>query len=187
MEIIKLESKDLALSAVFASLYAVAVIIQGLTASASIQLRVADCLIPLVALFGPPSIIGVSVGCFFSNAYLSASMQYGVFDIFLGPLANLAAATIIFKLRRNVLLGCAIGSLVIGIIVGGYLWLLFPPPDNVFGLMLPGSLPACFLSILSIAISSLVALCVFGYTLLKVMSRPGILKPLKTRGLKVYL
>ncbi|RJS80374.1 QueT transporter family protein [Candidatus Bathyarchaeota archaeon] len=85
----------MALSAVFASLYAAMVILQGISAAAVIQLRIADCLIPLSAIFGPPVIVGVSLGCFVSNAYFSASIPYGLYDIVFGPLANLIAAAII--------------------------------------------------------------------------------------------
>lgn len=182
----RFESRDLALSSIFASLYAVMVILQGISAAAVIQLRIADCLIPLAAIFGPPTIVGVSVGCFVSNAYLSASMQYGIYDILLGPMANLMAATIIFKLRKRTLLGCLSGAVIIGLTVGSYLWLLFPPPSDVFGLALPATWPPWALSIISITASSTIAFAVFGLALLKVLSRPSIIGPLKSRGLKVY-
>ena len=77
----KLDSRDIALTAVFAALYAVIVIVQGLSAAATIQLRIADCLIPLSALFGLPVVFGVTLGCFVSNAYTSAAVPKGVYDI----------------------------------------------------------------------------------------------------------
>ncbi|RJS85259.1 QueT transporter family protein [Candidatus Bathyarchaeota archaeon] len=183
----RFNSKDLALSAVFSSLYAVTVVFQGISAASIIQLRIADCLIPLAALFGHPAIIGVSLGCLFGNAYFSSSLQFGFLDILLGPVANFVAATLIFRFRRSVLLGCVAGSLAIGLIVGSYLWLLFPPPNTMFGVNLPVWWPPWVLSILSITTSSLVSLCFLGYILLQIMRRPGILEPLKARGLKVYL
>jgi len=183
----KFESRDVSLTAFFASLYAILVIFQGITAAAAIQLRIADCLIPLAALFGPPAILGVSLGCFICNAYLSASMPYGIYDILLGPLANLVAATMIFMLRRKTLFGCVLGAFSIGSIVGSYVWLLFPPPQDIFGLTLPTGWPPWALSVVSITISSLIAFCVFGYGLFKIFSRPNIIEPLKSRGLHVYL
>ena len=186
MEDARFEIRDLALSAVFASLYAAMVILQGISAAAVIQLRIADCLIPLSAIFGPPVIVGVSLGCFVSNAYFSASIPYGLYDIVFGPLANLIAAAIIFKFRRRIVLGCFFGAVTVGLIVGSYLWLLFPPPSNIFGLTLPAGWPPWALSMLSLTISSTVAFAVIGLALLKVMSRPNIINPLKSRGLKVY-
>jgi uncharacterized membrane protein len=182
-----LNSKNLALTAVFAALYAVLVILQGISAAATIQLRIADCLIPLAAIFGLPHIIGVTVGCFVGNAYFSASLQYGIFDIVFGPIANLAAASLIFKLRKKPLVGCLLGAFTIGLIVGSYLWLLFGAPENLFGLKLPASLPVWVASIISITGSSLVAVTILGYMLLKVFRNSNIIKPLKSRGLQVYL
>lgn len=143
-----------------------------------IQLRVADCLIPLVALFGWPAVVGVTVGCFAGNAYY----WLGAYDLVFGPIANLIAASLIFLLRKRQLLACIIGSLPIGIIVGGYLWLFFPPPD-IFGL----NLPMWSAMVVSITISTLIAIAVIGYTLLEALNRPNVIRPLKSRGLKVYV
>ena len=97
----KFDSRDIALTAVFAALYAVIVIVQGLSAAATIQLRIADCLIPLSALFGLPVIFGVTAGCFVSNAYTSAALSNGVYDVAFGPVANLIAGTLIYLLRNR--------------------------------------------------------------------------------------
>jgi uncharacterized membrane protein len=182
----RFESKDATLTALFGSLYAVLVILQGVSAAAVIQLRFADCLIPLAALFGLPTILGVSIGCVISNAFLSASVPYGVYDILLGPVANLVAATVIFKLRKRMPLGCVLGALVVGLIVGSYIWLLFPPPPAIFGLALPTEWPPFALSVVSLTVSSLIAFGVLGYALFNVLSRPSIIEPLKSRGLHVY-
>ena len=60
--------------------------------------------------------------------------------------------------------------------------MFFPPPD-IFGL----SMPIWSAMIVSITISSLVAMAVIGYTLLKALSRPNVINPLKSHGLKVYI
>ncbi|RLI18400.1 hypothetical protein DRO44_01270 [Candidatus Bathyarchaeota archaeon] len=182
---LKFDSKDLALTAVFAALYAVMVIVQGLSAAASIQLRIADCLIPLSALFGLPTIIGVTIGCFVSNAYTSASLSHGVYDVAFGPIANLIAATVIYLFRNRRLVGCILGSAIIGIIVGSYIWIIFGPPSDIFGFGFPSSWPILVASIISITVSSLVAIAVIGYVLLTILSKPNIIEPLKSRGLKV--
>ena len=181
----KFDSRDIALTAVFAALYAGIVIIQGLSAAATIQLRIADCLIPLSALFGLPVILGVTLGCFVSNTYTSAAVPNGVFDIVFGPVANLVAATLIYLLRNRRLIGCVIGSITTGSIVGSYVWVLFGPPLGIFGLNFPSSWPVWAASVVSITASSLIAMAVIGYILVTMLSRPSIIEPLKSRGLRV--
>jgi uncharacterized membrane protein len=163
------------------------VIFQGISAVATIQLRIADCLIPLSTLFGPPTIIGVTIGCFVGNAYLSAALPYGIFDVVFGPIANLIAASMIFKLRRKLLAGCILGAITIGLIVGSYLWLLFGVPENIFGFTFPVNLPVWVASVVSITVSSLLAVAVLGYTLLKILRSFNVIEPLKSHGLQIYL
>jgi predicted membrane protein len=173
----RMDSRDVSLTAIFTGLYAILVIVLAPISSGPIQLRVADCLIPLAALFGWPVVAGVTIGSFLGNAY----GWLGPYDVIFGPIANLIAASVILLLRRQRLLACVLGALPIGVIVGGgYLWLYFPPPD-IFGL----SLPEWAAMMASITISSLIATAVIGYSLLTVLSRPSIIEPLKSRGLKV--
>jgi uncharacterized membrane protein len=176
----KFDSRDLTSTAIFAALYVVINIVQTIsvgnpTIYGPIQLRAADFMIALAALFGWPIIGGVTLGCFLTNAYYFI----GAPDVILGPIANLIAACLVLFLRKRRLLACVVGALPIGFIVGSYLWLFFPPPEVL------GSLPAWVAMIVSITISSLIAVAVIGYTLLSVLSRPGIIEPLKSRGLKV--
>jgi len=176
----KLDSRDLTSTAVFAALYVVINIVQTVsvgnpTIYGPVQLRVADFMIALAALFGWPIIGGVTLGCFLTNAYYFI----GAPDVILGPIANLIAACLVLFLRKRRLLACIIGALPIGLIVGSYLWLFFPPPEVL------GTLPAWAAMIASITISSLIAVAVIGYALLSILSRPSIIEPLKSRGLKV--
>ena len=150
---------------------------QGLTVGnpsvyGPIQLRVADCLIALTALLGWPVAFGVSFGCVLANLYFFVSPV----DVALGPVANFIAATIVYVFRRKPLLGCFLGVFPIGLIVGGgYLWWFFDPPD-IFGL----SLPAWVAMAISITLSSLVAVGVIGYSLLRALVRSGIAKTVET-------
>jgi len=176
-----LDARDVSLFAVFASLYVVINVIQTISVGnpsvyGPVQLRVADCLIALSALLGWPVVAGVTVGGFLTNAYYFL----GPTDIILGPIANLIAATGLVLLRKHRFLACVLGALPIGIIVGGYLWLFFPPPD-IFGL----ALPAWAAMMISITLSSLITIAVIGYSLLTILSRPGVIEPLKSRGLRV--
>jgi len=174
----KLKAADLSLTVIFTSLYSIILVTFAPISFGPIQLRIADCLIPLAALFGWPVIGGVTAGCLIGNTYFWLGPQ----DVVLGPIANLIAATLVFLLRRRPLLACIVGALPIGVIVGSYLWLFFPPPD-IFGL----SMPVWGAMIISITISSLVAMAVIGYALLKVLSRRSIIEPLKANGLGVYI
>jgi uncharacterized membrane protein len=177
---VKIDSRDVTSTAVFAALYVVINIVQTVTVGnptiyGPIQLRVADFMIALAVLFGWPLVGGVTIGCFLTNAYYFI----GAPDVVLGPIANLVAASLVMFLRKRRLLACIIGALPIGLIVGGYLWLFFPPPEVL------GTLPAWAAMIASITISSLVAVAVIGYLVLSILSRPNIIEPLKSRGLKV--
>lgn len=176
----KFDSRDVALTAVFAALYFVINIAQtlffsNLTVFGPIQLRVSDCLIALAALFSWPAVGGVALGCALTNAYYFV----GAPDVILGPIANLIAASIILYLRKRRLLACTLGALPIGLIVGSYLWLYFPSPAIL------DFLPVWAGMIVSITLSSVIAVGVIGYTLLSVLSRKRIIDPLKSRGLKV--
>lgn len=172
-----METKEISLAIIFSSLYAILVIFLAPISFGPIQLRIADSLIPLAALFGWPVIAGVSIGCIFGNAYFWLGPQ----DVIFGAMANFIAAIIIFKLRKRPFLGCIIGSLPIGIIVGGYLWLFFgfQAPD-IFGLSLWGAM------ILSITISTLIVVVGIGYILLLSLRHSGIITTLKSWGLKIY-
>jgi len=170
-----MDTRDLSLTVFFAGLYAVLVILLAPISFGPVQLRMADVLIPLAALFGWPVIIGVTFGCFVGNAYF----WLGPIDVFVGPIANFIAATVILLLRKHRLLACVAGSLPIGIIVGSYLWLFFPPPEVL------APLPVWAAMIVSLTISSFIAIAVIGYLLLTALSQPSIIEPLKSRGLKV--
>jgi uncharacterized membrane protein len=163
-----MNTKLISLSAVIAALYAALVIILAPISYGPVQLRVADCLIPLSALFGLPAVIGVTLGAFVSGWFLNP------LDMVLGSVANLVASYIIFRFRNRVVAATMLASLVIGVIVGGYLWLFFPPP-SILGLQLPFWLAM----IISITLSSFIAVTVLGLTLLKVLSRSRYIKQLR--------
>ncbi len=174
-----MESREITLASVIAALYAALVIVLAPISFGPLQLRVADCLLPLAAPFGWPAVVGVSLGAFIGNAYF---MQFtGPIDVVFGAIANLVAGYLIFRLRRAILRACLAGSLAVGVIVGGYLWIYFPPPD-ILGL----SLPVWAGMITSITISSVVAVAVIGYTLVQALRASGFLEMLESRGLRTY-
>ena len=179
-EKMKFDSRDLTLMAVLTALYAVINVLQMIsignpTVYGPVQLRVADCLIALAALLGWPVVVGVTVGCFLTNAYYFIGFQ----DVVFGPIANLIAASVVFMFRKYRFMACVVGALPIGFIVGGYLWVFFQPPEVL------NILPVWVAMVVSITISSLIAVAVIGYLLLSILSRPSIITPLKSKGLKV--
>lgn len=175
----KIKTIEISLAIVFSSLYVVLLVAIPIPPSGPIQLRVADCLIPLAALFGWPAIAGVTVGCFVGNAYFWLGPQ----DVIFGPIVNLVAAIIIFMLRRKPFMACVAGSLPIGVIVGGYLWYFFGFGVDVFGLQLP----MWAAMIISITISTLIVVAGIGYALLKALSNSSVASVLKSRGIKLYI
>jgi uncharacterized membrane protein len=174
-----LEISELSLAIVFSSLYAALVVTLAPISYGPIQLRVADCLIPLAALFGGPVIAGVTVGCFMGNAYIWLGPQ----DVIFGAIANLVAASIIFILKKRQFIACIAGSLPIGIIVGSYLFLFFGFEVDLFGL----PFPPWTAMIASVTISTLIAVAGIGYALLKALSSSGISCMLRSFGLKIYI
>jgi len=178
LEVEYLDVREISLTALSAALYAVLLILLAQISFGPIQLRIADCIIPLAALFGWPWIWGVTLGCFIGNL-IGGMMAFGFLnpiDIILGSIANLIAAYTIFRLKDHRLIGCILGSIIIGVIVGGYLWLFVPAPE--IGL---AYLPVWAAMIISITGSSLIAIAIIGYALLLTMSRLGISEIAKSR------
>jgi uncharacterized membrane protein len=176
------DSRNITLTAVFAALYVVINVLQmsfigNPTVYGPIQLRVADCLIALAVLFGWPVVGGVTFGCFLTNAYYFL----GAPDVLFGPVANLVAASVVLLLRKHRFFACVAGALPIGLVVGAYLSIFFPflAPPGVLSV-----LPAIVAMIVSLTVSSLIAVAGIGYLLVLVLSRHGIIGALKSRGLK---
>jgi hypothetical protein len=165
---------EISLAAVLAALYATLIVVLAPISYGPIQLRVADCLIPLSALLGWPAAAGVSLGALLGNFYYFL----GPVDVVFGALANLLAGLLVWRLRGRLLAGCLGASLVIGVVVGGYLWTFFTPPD-VLGL----TLPVWLAMMVSITLSSLISVGVVGYSLVRGLEAFGLKKLLESRGI----
>jgi uncharacterized membrane protein len=153
-------TREIALSAVFSALYATLVVSLSPISFGPLQLRIADAIIPLAMVFGWPVVAGVTLGCFVGNVY----GQLGLLDYVLGPAANLITATLVYKLRQRPLLACCVAPLPIGLIVGGYLWIFFPPPEFL-------ALPMWLVMIVSVTLSTYVAVSIVGFLLYKSVYR----------------
>jgi hypothetical protein len=109
-------------------------------------------------------------------------------DVVVGPIVNFAAAFFILLLRRNRALACVSGSLTVGMPIGLYLYYFYlqgnPAMQQVpnFGVI---PLPIWSAFVVSLSISSRIIIAGAGYLLLKALSQPNVIEPLKSHGLKV--
>ena len=184
----RMDAKEISLTAIFTGLYAAINIIQttmgGPIVYGPIQLRLADCLIPLAALFGWPLVLGVSIGCF-SNAYYWLDPA----DVIIGPLVNFAAAALVFALRKRRLAASISGAFAVGIPIGFYLSYLYTQGNQIIIEQVPSfglSLPIWTAFVLSLTVSSLIAIALIGYILLNALAQPAVIEPLKSHGLRIY-
>ncbi|MEM2117956.1 MAG: QueT transporter family protein [Candidatus Bathyarchaeia archaeon] len=158
----KFDTEDLALSAVFAALYAAGVIFLAPISFGVYQVRIADALLPLSMIFGMPVAVGSSLGCLVANVYGGL----GIVDIIGGTIANFVACALAWYIGRGGFarrfLGALVETVVITAIVGGYLALLFEVPVEI--------------GLLGIFIGSLVAINILGFALLEIFYRSGVAK-----------
>ncbi|MEM3956426.1 MAG: QueT transporter family protein [Candidatus Bathyarchaeia archaeon] len=150
--------KELSLTVVFAVLYAVAVISLAPISFGVWQVRVADALLPLSIVFGTPCTVGLSLGCIIGNIYGGL----GPIDVICGSIANFIACFAAHKIgRRNGVIARFLGSfaetIIISVIVGGYLSYLFNVPLE--------------LSIIGVLIGSIIAINAIGFPLEEIMRR----------------
>jgi uncharacterized membrane protein len=122
-------SRQIALAALFAALYAVGVTVLAPISFQAYQVRVADCLLPLSILFGPPAILGLTLGTFVGNL----SSPFGAIDIVGGAVANFIATFVAWQIGRRKfngswLVGTVSEVLVITFFVGTYLSFLLAIP-----------------------------------------------------------
>jgi len=148
-----LKSRQIALMALIASLYAIGTIALAPISYGIVQVRVADALIPLSIILGMPAVLGVTLGCIVAN-YIGG---LGAVDIILGSLANFIAGYVGMKLKDKKLLACVIQCLIITFIVGGYLWAIF------------GVSP--LLSLAGVGLGSVISIVVLGYALIRVLEK----------------
>jgi len=119
-------TRNVALAALLAALYAAYVLYFGFISFGPLQFRLVDALLPLSILFGPPAIMGVTVGCFIGNAL---GPNLGIVDIAGGPTANFLAATLAWAITRKKSRGSwplavALEIAVVAAIVGTYVVIL---------------------------------------------------------------
>jgi uncharacterized membrane protein len=174
----KVITKNLALTAIFAALYAVLVIALAGISFQLVQVRVADALIPLSMVFGWPAVAGVTIGCVISNVV--SPLPSVITDITLGALANFCASLTAWRIglwkpqrasdmvvrvgshlvtrdRLSHFLGCLAATLVVTFVVGTYLAVITTMELWIWWL--------------GIGIGSLISICGIGYPLVEVLKR----------------
>jgi len=159
---IEWNTRSLALASLLAALYGGYVFYFAFASFGPLQIRLVDAFLPLSILFGPPAVVGVTVGCFIGNLLGS---PFGIVDILGGPIANLAAATLAWaitrrKFRGSWLVAVALEIAVVSVIVGTYLVALGAAPG----------VPA-WVGWIEFLGSEVVAIGILGYPLLKGVAR----------------
>ena len=124
-------TRSVALTALLAALYAAYVFYFAVTSFQIVQVRVVDALLPLSILFGPPAIIGLTLGVFIGNLLGS---PFGPIDIVGGTIANLVATTLAWYVGRRRFRGARLTAIILEIvsvtlIVGSYLVVLTSSSD----------------------------------------------------------
>jgi len=159
----RLNTKKLAVVTVFAALYAVGVVFLAPISFGIVQVRVADAMLPLAMIFGLPGALGLSLGCLVSNVFGGL----GIVDIIGGASANLIACSLAWYIGRKGkgaqrFLGTVAITVVVGLIVGGYLsWLIQVPLE---------------ISILGVVVGEVIAVNLIGFPLEEAIRRSKIFR-----------
>jgi uncharacterized membrane protein len=158
---LKIGSKNLALIAMYAAVYAVLVVVLGGFSYGPIQIRIADSMVAAVPLLGIAGVLGHTLGVFIANIFSTA----GLIDL-LNTIPSFAMAFVVyytFKKTKNdytVIATCTAYSIVIGATVGWMLSYLY-------------SLPL-LLTITYIIVGNIIASVLIGWPLFKVLKKIGV-------------
>ena len=157
-----MSSLTVAIIVLFAALYAVGVIILTPISFSIYQVRLADALLPLSMIFGMPSAIGLSLGTLVANVYGGL----GIIDIVGGSVANFIACILSWHISKkdgflHRFFGALVETIVITMIVGGYLSFIFNVPVE-FGLF-------------GILVGSIISINILGFVLEETIRRGIIL------------
>jgi uncharacterized membrane protein len=158
---LKIRTKDIALIAIYAALYAALVVVLGPFSYGPIQIRIADSLLAVVPLLGLAGVLGHTLGVFVGNIFSTA----GPIDL-LNTIPSFAMSFVVYyvyKRTKNdytVIGACITYSAVLGMTVG---WML----SYLYGLPL---LP----TITYVAIGNAIASVLIGWPIFKLLKRTGI-------------
>ncbi|MDA4120579.1 MAG: QueT transporter family protein [Thaumarchaeota archaeon] len=151
----------LATAAVYAAMYVALVLVFAPIGYGVINLRVANVLLGLVPLIGPPAILGQALGVFIANQPALGD-PLGPIDL-VNVVPSLVFSWLTWKLRRvSVFLGLTLYSIALGISVS-------------FALNFAYDLPL-LVEIPQVTAGIFLATAVLGYLLYKAVKRLGVLQ-----------
>jgi uncharacterized membrane protein len=152
----KIDSRQVSLAVLIASLYAVLTVILGPFGYSWIQVRVSEALTPLPYLLGLPAVAGLTLGVVVANIF----SPVGLPDMIFGPLLTLAAAVLSWKLNFDSgLVACIYPVVVNALGVSAYI-------AGFYGVRYE-------LSVISIGVGEVISVVLLGYPLLRVLERTG--------------
>lgn len=161
--------RTISTGAVVAATYAVLTIWLAPISYGPIQVRLSEALtvLPFVA---SASIWGLFLGCLIANIFGGL----GPWDIFVGSLLTLVAATLTYLLRKTGKPWLApLPPVVLNAFgVSAYLQLLFEPPR----IALLGNMPGYFVFVITVGIGEIIACYVVGLPLLYALKRLRVFK-----------
>jgi uncharacterized membrane protein len=158
---LKIRSKELALIATYAALYAALVVALISISYGPVQVRIADAMLAVVPLLGFPGVLGHTLGVFIANLF----SPVGLIDL-LNTLPSFAMSFVVYYVYKRTkndytLIGtCIAYSFVLGGTVG---WML----SYVYALPL-------LLTMAYVAIGNSIASVFIGWPLFKFLKRTGL-------------
>ena len=149
-----LNSRGVSVAVVIASLYAVLTVALGSFGYSWIQVRISEALTPLPFIFGPPAILGLTLGVVIANLFSPVGMA----DIIFGPLLTLIAAILSWKFSYGKrLIACTYPVVINALGVSAYIASFYGVPY--------------MMSVVSIGVGEFIAAVLLGYPLLKALER----------------
>ena len=156
-----IRSKDSALIAIYAALYAALVVVLGGFSYGPVQVRIADTMLAALPLLGLPGVLGHTLGVFIANVF----SPVGLIDL-LNTIPSFAMSFVVYyvyKRTRNdftVIGTCVAYSVVLGVTVG---WML----SYVYSLPL-------LLTMAYVAIGNVIASVLIGWPVFKLLKKIGV-------------
>lgn len=157
----KLKTKDLALIAIYAALYAALVVVLGGISYGPIQVRIADSMLAVVPLLGIPGVLGHTLGVFIGNIF----SPEGILDL-LNTIPSFVMSFVVYYVYKKTkndytVVGTSVAySAVLGTTVGWMLSYLYYLP--------------LLLTIAYVAIGNVIATALIGWPIFKLLKRTGM-------------
>lgn len=155
------KTKDLAIIALYAALYAALVVVLGAFSYGPLQVRIADSMLSVVPLIGFVGVLGHTLGVFVANIFSTV----GLIDL-LNTIPSFAMSFCVYYVYKRtkkdytVLLTSIAYSLVLGATVG---WML----SAVYAMPL-------LLTIAYVIVGNLIATTLIGWPLFKLLKKTGV-------------